>query len=87
LLAVQAAFCNLTFQSSAGTGTWPSPFTAIYDEFIARASAAYAGIAAKRMATADEIAQVIYGVATDGRTGCVTFAAKTPATASEPDAK
>ena len=37
-----------------------------YDEFIARASAAYAGMAAKRMASADEIAQVIYGAATDG---------------------
>ncbi len=37
-----------------------------YDGFIARAGAAYAGMAAKRMATADEIAQVIYGAATDG---------------------
>jgi len=36
-----------------------------YDGFIARTGAAYAGIAAKRMATADEIAQVIYGAATD----------------------
>jgi len=37
-----------------------------YDDFIARANAAYSGMAAKRMATADEIAQVIYGAATDG---------------------
>lgn len=37
-----------------------------YDDFITRASAAYAKIAAKRMATADEIAQVIYDAATDG---------------------
>ena len=37
-----------------------------YDGFIARANAAYTGLAAKRMATADEIAQVIYGAATDG---------------------
>jgi len=37
-----------------------------YDEFIARAGATYAGMAAKRMANADGIAQVIYGAATDG---------------------
>lgn len=37
-----------------------------YDDFIARTGAAYANIAAKRMATADEIAQVIYTAATDG---------------------
>lgn len=37
-----------------------------YDGFIAHAGAAYAGIAAKRMFTADEIAQVIYQAATDG---------------------
>ena len=37
-----------------------------YDGFIARAGAAYSGMATKRMATADDIAQVIYGAATDG---------------------
>lgn len=37
-----------------------------YDNFIARTSAAYAGIAAKRMVTADEIAQAVYRAATDG---------------------
>lgn len=37
-----------------------------YDKFIARTSAAYAGIAAKRMAAVAEIAQVIYGATTDG---------------------
>jgi NAD(P)-dependent dehydrogenase (short-subunit alcohol dehydrogenase family) len=37
-----------------------------YDGFIARTSAAYAKIAAKRMATSDDIARVIYGAATDG---------------------
>jgi NAD(P)-dependent dehydrogenase (short-subunit alcohol dehydrogenase family) len=37
-----------------------------YDKYIARASAAYSGMAAKRTATADEIARVIYGAATDG---------------------
>lgn len=36
-----------------------------YDKFIAGTRAAYAGIAAKRMAAAAEIAQVIYGAATD----------------------
>jgi hypothetical protein len=45
---------------------WLNQFLPDYDEFIARANAAYSGMAAKRMATADEIAQVIYGAATDG---------------------
>ncbi|HVU07172.1 MAG TPA: SDR family oxidoreductase [Verrucomicrobiae bacterium] len=37
-----------------------------YDKFIANTNAAYAQITVKRMATADEIAQVIYAAATDG---------------------
>jgi len=36
-----------------------------YDEFIARTNAAYAGMRAKRMATADEVAQVLYDAAND----------------------
>jgi NAD(P)-dependent dehydrogenase (short-subunit alcohol dehydrogenase family) len=37
-----------------------------YEEFIARASVGYAAMAAKRMISADEVAQVIYAAATDG---------------------
>jgi NAD(P)-dependent dehydrogenase (short-subunit alcohol dehydrogenase family) len=37
-----------------------------YDGFIARTNAAFAGMAAKRMATADEVAQALYDAATDG---------------------
>ncbi|HZI32674.1 MAG TPA: SDR family oxidoreductase [Candidatus Binatia bacterium] len=37
-----------------------------YEEFIARTSAAYAGIASRRMTSSDEVAQVIYAAATDG---------------------
>lgn len=37
-----------------------------YDEFIARTNAAYAGMRAKRMATADEVAQVLHDAANDG---------------------
>lgn len=37
-----------------------------YEKFTARASAAYAAIAARRMITAAEVAQVIYDAATDG---------------------
>lgn len=44
-------------------------------------------MAAKRMATADEIAQVIYGAATTARTACATFAAKEPVPWSKPDTK
>lgn len=44
----------------------PTVSLADYDGFIARANATYSGMAAKRMASADEIAQVIYGAATDG---------------------
>ena len=40
--------------------------SADYEEFIARASAGYAAIAAKRMISADEVAQVIYAATTDG---------------------
>ena len=37
-----------------------------YDRFITRTNAAFANMSAKRMATADTVAQVIYHVATDG---------------------
>jgi NAD(P)-dependent dehydrogenase (short-subunit alcohol dehydrogenase family) len=37
-----------------------------YDEFVARTSAAFAGMGAKRKASANEVAQVIYQAATDG---------------------
>jgi len=43
-----------------------SPPPAGYEEFIARAGAAYAAIATKRMTTANEVAQVIYAAASDG---------------------
>jgi NAD(P)-dependent dehydrogenase (short-subunit alcohol dehydrogenase family) len=37
-----------------------------YDEFVAQTNAVFAGMRATRMAGADEVAQVIFGAATDG---------------------
>jgi NAD(P)-dependent dehydrogenase (short-subunit alcohol dehydrogenase family) len=54
------------FGTRMGTERTQTASPADYDGFIARTNAAYAGMGARRMATADEVAQVLHDAATDG---------------------
>jgi NAD(P)-dependent dehydrogenase (short-subunit alcohol dehydrogenase family) len=57
---------NTDFSKRMGDERAQTTSLADYDEFIARTNAAYAGMRAKRIATADEVAQVLHDAATDG---------------------
>jgi NAD(P)-dependent dehydrogenase (short-subunit alcohol dehydrogenase family) len=57
---------NTNFGKRLGEEGAHNTSIADYDQFVADTNAAYARMRSKRMASSDEVAQVVYGAATDG---------------------